>query len=145
MKNTTKLFALVLVLAFAVLAFAGCMGEKGSGTVTIVIAGDETNEYEVPIDELESATVHNALSYLKEKLGIAYEVSGTMVTEAGTLKNDDAAYKWIYFWTSVAKDADVSEWASTIEFAGRNLTSSGVSAMEMSVVDEAIIYIGYYE
>ena len=145
MEKTNKLLACALIVALLTLALFGCSAGTKNGTATIVIAGEETNEYELKIENLESATVHGALLYLKEHNGIAYEYVGTMVTEAGELKNDDAAYKWIYFWTSVESDFDVSEWASTVEFAGRELVSSGVSAMEMSLVDGAIIYIGYYE
>ena len=51
------------------------------------------------------------------------------------------AGEFIYLYTSVAKDFDVSEYASTVEYQGKTLTSSGVGVSSMSVEDGAIIYI----
>ena len=144
MKNTTKLLALLLTVIMAVSLLVSCGGGQGTGKMTLVIVGDETTEYTVTLDEVEGNTVAAVLEYLKETKGMAFEYSGTMVNKVGELENDAAKGNWIYFWTSVAADADVTEWASYVEYGGKTLTSSGKNVFEMSAYDGAIIYIGYY-
>ena len=144
MKNLTKLIALMLVIAAALSVLVSCGGTDAAGKATLVIEGDSLTEYEVSLDEFEGNSVADMLNYLKETKGIAFEYSGTMVTQVGDVKNDDGAGKWVYFWTSVADDMDVTEWVSYVEYDGKQLASSGKNVFEMTVADGAVIYVGYY-
>ena len=65
-----------------------------------------------------------------------------MINKVGSLENNDETWEYIYLYTSVAQDVDVSEYATTVEYKGQTLTSSGVGASDMHLEDGAIIYIG---
>ncbi len=144
MKNTTKILALLLIAVMTLFAFASCKG-SANGTMTLVISGEEVAEYEVSLDKVNGDKVIDVLNYLKAEENMPFEISGTMVTKVGELENDAIKNRWIYFWTSVEADADVTEWASYVEYDGKTLTSSGRSVIEMTVSDGAVIYIGYYQ
>ena len=144
MKKLTKLIALMLVIAALSSVLVSCGGTDAVGTATLVIEGESITEYEVSLDEFEGNTVADMFNYLKASKGLAFEYSGTMVTQVGDVKNDDSAGKWVYFWTSVVSDMDVTEWVSYVEYDGKQLASSGKNVFEMTVADGAVIYVGYY-
>ena len=144
MKNTTKILALLLIAVMTLFAFASCKG-SANGTMTLVIGGEEVTEYEVSLDKVNGDKFIDVLNYLKAEENMPFEMSGTMVTKVGELENDEIKKQWIYIWTSVGADADVTEWASYVEYEGKTLTSSGKNVFEMSVADGAVIYIGYYQ
>ena len=62
------------------------------------------------------------------------------MSAVGDLKQEGNRY--IYLYTSVEEDFDVSEYKSTVEYKGQTLTSAGVGAKDMHVKDGAVIYIG---
>ncbi len=117
--------------------------EESGGVATLVVAGEEIAEYEVELDGLDlSEGVISLLKSLKSDGVLDYSMSGTMLESVGDVANDAAANKWIYVYTSVAADADVSQYATTVEYNGQTLTSSGVGASDMHIEDGAVIYIG---
>ena len=73
---------------------------------------------------------------------IDYELDGTMLKKVGELENDAAAGEWIYLYTTVSDDIDVSQYAMTVEYDGKSITSTGVGAYDMSIEKDAVIYVG---
>ena len=137
-----KILALLLALCLTVCALASCSA-IGEGKATVVVAGAETVEYTVNLGKVEGDKgLISVLDYLKQKEGLDYSVTGTMLDYVGDVKNDYDKGEYVYLYTSVQKDKDVTEWATTIDYKGTTLTSSGVGATDMSLEDGAIIYVG---
>lgn len=153
MKKFTSIFlALIIVCAL----FTGCSNESTTttttapavSTMTFVIGTETPIVYTVELDKLgESKNLMAVLDYLKTNEGLDYASDdagyGAFLTKVGALEQKDNTY--IYLYTSVEKDIDVSQYATTIEFDGKTLTSSGVGASEMTIVDGCIIYVGTIE
>lgn len=143
-----KITAIILVLALC-FAFVGCAVKgAGEGTVTFVVAkGDNVRAYEVNLSDFEeSPTALDILDYLKEKHGVEYEAQesayGLYLTRVGEVKEDMANGVYVGIWTSCDADKDVSAYATTKEYEGVTLTSSGVGISSMHFEDGVIIYIG---
>ena len=114
---------------------------KPSGEVTIVIAGEGVVEYVVDTDKIENCeSPVDVLEYLRVNEGLNYSMNGTMISAIGELENDFSASKYICIYTSVVSDFDVSEWASTVEYGGKTLTSSRFGLDQMTITNGAIIY-----
>ena len=152
MKNLKNFAALILLFAVVFCAafnFTSCAG-GGEGVVRIVIESANLNsdgdiitaEYEVDSDKVEGETLVDLMEYLAEKEGVPFEMDGTMISQVGNLTNDFTNGVYIYIYTSVEADKDVSQYAMTKEYDGRTLTSSGVGILDMHYEDGAVIYIG---
>lgn len=114
---------------------------KPSGEVTIVIAGEGVVEYVVDTDKIENCeSPVDVLEYLRVNEGLNYSMNGTMISAIGELENDFSESKYICIYTSVVSDFDVSEWASTVEYGGKTLTSSRFGLDQMTITNGAIIY-----
>ena len=149
MKQTklTRTLSLLLALLLVSLVFVGCQQEEKSetGFCTVVLEGEPATEYKVNLDKVTGDNgLLAVLDYLKETEGLSYAESAGMLTEVGSVKQDAAAGKYVYIWTSVEKDFDLTQYASTKTYGDVTLTSSGVGAKDMTVTDGAIIYIGLY-
>lgn len=146
MKTRSKICkALALILSLCMMfCFVSCDAEIDTkGEITIVVAGESVQEYAVSLDDIDaSGGVVAALEHLKSEDKLDYAMEGTMLTKVGSVQNDAAAGKWIYVYTSVAEDADVSQYATTVEYKGQTLTSSGVGVTDMHIKDGAVIYFG---
>ncbi|MGN0789824.1 MAG: hypothetical protein ACI4MY_07775 [Christensenellales bacterium] len=151
MKNFSKV-AIVLIIALAlVMCAVACQPTPEpptAGQATIVIAPleGEATEYTVDLSDIaEGGGVMAILDYLQDNDGLDYASEdggyGAYLTKVGDLQQNYATGEYIYIYTSVAKDADVSQYASTVEYKGQTLTSSGVGVSSMTVEDGAIIYI----
>lgn len=155
MKKITSLALVVLVIA-ALLSFAGCAQTQDNTvtttttapavkTMTLVVGTETPTAYTVELDKVEiTEGVMSVLAYLKTTEGLDYASDdtgyGAFLTKVGALEQADG--KYIYLYTSVEKDIDVSQYATTVEFEGKTLTSAGVGASEMTIEDCCIIYIG---
>ena len=142
-----KILAFVIAFAMA-LTLGACNNESdSSGEMTLVVAGDSITKYEVNLDDVEiTEGLVSVLKYLEEKEGLEYEIAGTYLNKVGEVENNAANAaegKYLYIYTSVQSDIDVSQFASTVEYEGETLTSSGVGASEMRIEDGCVIYIGY--
>lgn len=143
--KTKRIFALLLAVCLMLCALTSCSlgGIIGDGNATVVVAGSETVEYKVNLNKIEgNKGLVSVLDYLKEKENLDYAITGTMLDYVGDVKNDYDKGEYVYIYTTVEKDKDVSEWATTVDYKGTTLTSAGVGATEMSLEDGAIIYIG---
>ena len=147
--------ALILVLCLSLMTLlASCGGEIDErGSCTVVIAeGEQTAVFEASLEELagEEGAIA-ALDYLVEVGKITYISEdggyGAYLTEVSAtdgsalVKQDYAENRYIYIYTSVEADMDVTSYAETVEYEGMTLTSTGVGISEMSLPDGAVIYI----
>ena len=145
MKKLTKIIALALAIMLALTAFTACNGSDPEGEVTLVVAGDVTEVFTVGISEIEGEkNVLALVEYLNNKGLLDYKTDATgFFTEIGSVKQNADEGKYVGIWTSVEEDFDVSQYATTKEYKGKTLTSSGVGAKDMTLKDGAIIYFSY--
>lgn len=140
-KHAGRILTLLLVIAIALCALASCGENSKTGFATVVIGTETPTEYKVNLDKVEGTDgLLSVLAYLKAEKGLTYAEADGFLTEVGDLKQEGSTY--IFLYTSVAEDADVTEYATTKEYNGTTLTSSGVGAKDMHVKDGAVIYIG---
>ena len=147
MKNI-KLTALLLILTliFSAFTLASCntdgAQENTAGSVTLVVKGSEEKTFTVSLDGL---TVDKGLlsifDSLKAEGKLDYGITGTFLDYVGDVKNDYEKGEYVYIYTSVIADQDVSEYKETVTYQGTELVSAGVGAIEMTVEDGAIFYV----
>lgn len=148
-KHLKTLVTVLLAVVFAVIAVTaltacekeGVFGKKD--TMTLVVGTEEPAEYEIKlagmkrncnlIDVLDAAKKQHELNYV-EKEGMLYEV--------GALKPDSGKREYIYLFTTVESDFDVSEYVKTMTYKETSLTSSGVGASKMTIFADCTVYIG---
>ena len=108
-----------------------------------MLDGDPAVEYRVNLDKVEGENgLLSVLEYLKTENELTYNADAGFLTEVGQVKQDADAGTYVYIWTSVEADMDVSAWATTMDYNDMTLTSSGVGAKDMTLCDGAVIYIG---
>ncbi len=148
MKKTMIRLMATLLAILALFAFVGCdKTQNVNGSCTVVVGEEPEKVYEVSLDDV---TVENGLmsvlEYLKEKKGLSYTSNdtgyGAYLTSVGALQEDSSASTYIFIYTSVEADFDVSAMATTKDYKGTTLTSAGVGASSMTIEDGAIYYIG---
>ena len=167
MKKTIKAVLLVLTVALLAFSFTACVldepedntpeaetsdvievGNQNSGKIiTLVIGGTEEKVYSVDFSDIEiKEGVYSVIKSLAEKELLTYKANdsgyGAYLTELGELKEDAATATYLFVYTSVVTDFDVSEWASTKAWGDVTLTSTGVGITEMTVENGAVIYVG---
>ncbi len=148
-KKSLKVAALVLTMLLTLAMFVGC-GEKApdtKGSCTIVVGSASEKAYTAPLDKVTGTNgLISVLDYLKEAEGLTYTSNdsgyGAYLTQVDDIKEDAENGTYLYIWTSVAADFDVSEYATQKTYGDKTLTSSGVGATQMTIEDGAVIYIG---
>ena len=151
LKNKSlRLLALAVAIAIALLSVTACGGTQNDteGTIRLVIFDESAVVYTIDLSELgEGDGLIPALDYLAENEGVSYTATdggfGAYLTALGSLKESAAEGKYLYVYTSVEADFDVSAYAMTVDYAGLTLTSSGVGISRMTLTDGAVIYITY--
>lgn len=144
MKLFKKLIVVTLVVAFLV-TLVGCINPTADTEGEMLVVVGET-EYTVDLSKVTITDgLLSVLSYLKETQGLDYETRsdsyGTMLIKANELVEDTATATYLYLYTSVEKDFDVSAYATTKNYNGKTLTSAGVGASLMSIEKDSIIII----
>ena len=143
MKKILSMILAMALLLCMLTAIVSCAKNDPEGNATLVIATDEKQVYDLPLSKLkEGKGLMPAFEYLKAEKGLEYDISGTMINSIGGLENDYVLGRYIYIYTSVEADFDVSEYKMEIDYEGKTLVSSGVGFNEMSLTDGAVIYIG---
>ena len=131
----------IIAVLCSVLLFTACTkdGMPAKGAYAIVIEDNGAfTKYDVKAVDADS--VEKALKLLSEKEdNFAFSETGGFINEVGTLKNDATANAYIMIYTSVEKDFDVSQYATTTDYKGVTLTSSGFGFKDMHVEEGAII------
>ena len=147
MKKISKILVALFLIA-ALFAFGSCRAPEssdnnggGSGdTVTLVIEGEVLTEYTVDASKINlEGGVMALINYLESADALDYEMDGTMINSIGELTNGEGG-KYIYLFTSVESDFDVSVYSKTAKYRGMTLTSARVGANEMTLVAGAVIY-----
>ena len=144
----TKLTSLILTLTLilGVFSLTACNTaapeESAAGSVTLVVKGSEEKSYTVSLDGL---TVDKGLvsifDALKAEGKLDYGITDTFLDYVGDVKNDYEKGEYVYIYTSVTADQDVSEYKETVTYQGTEFVSAGVGAIEMTVEDGAIFYV----
>lgn len=148
-----KRICIVLTLIIClVLCLAACnqtplVNDEGSACIVVETASGDTNEYVVPLDKVNGEEgLVAVLDYLKENHDVSYTMTrsefGAYLTQVGELQQDDGAGVFLYLYTSIAEDQDVSEYKQEKEYKGAKLISAGVGASAMHISDGCVIYIG---
>ena len=148
MKNIKKIAALLLALSIMLCAFSltACntdgAQENTAGSVTLVVKGAEEKSYTVSLDgiSLDKGLV-SIFDALKAEGKLDYGITDTFLDYVGDVKNDYEKGEYVYIYTSVTADQDVSEYKETVTYQGTELVSAGVGAIEMTVEDGAIFYV----
>lgn len=141
MQTQLKKISALLLTLLLVLSLVACGGNVDSkGTATVVVG--ET-AYTVNLSDVaeDGKGLLGVLDVLEEKENLTVTAENGLLTQVGDLKQDSAAGVYLFLYTSVEKDADVSQYATTTEWNGNSYTSSGVGAAEMTVEDGAVIII----
>lgn len=139
-KMITALLA--ALIACTALAFTAC-GKPTDGvfsdgaSMTLVLATEPESVLAVDLSGMDEDV---CLLDILDAEGIEYSESGGFINSVDGITLGENEY--IYLYTSVAADYDVSAWASTTEKNGVTLTSSGVGAGSMTVEDGCTIFIG---
>jgi hypothetical protein len=168
MKKTKFLRVLTLLMALCLvsLLFVGCektdnddtdsstpttaessteaSSQNVKGYCKVVLGDTNKTEYEVNLDLVKIDNgLFSVLDHLKTTKGLTYacDASG-FLTEVGGVKQDTTAGVYVYLFTSVAKDQDVSQYKSTQTYGDMTLVSAGVGAKDMTIENGAVIYIG---
>lgn len=162
MKKFKKALVLLLALltVFALISLAACSdsnspdtdGETSSESgennvtpkksVTLVVSGKETKEYVVDITNISTDKgLVSILDVLKNEGKLNYGITDTFLDFVGEVSNNYETNEYIYIYTSVEKDFDVSEYKQTVKYKDKELTSAGIGALEMTIEDGAVIYV----
>lgn len=171
MKKTKILRVLAIIMAFCLMsvAFIGCQKtdepadttqtttaatentaetaeEKKSekGYITLVLETNTNVAYNIDLDNVTGTNGFlSVLEYMQSQNTLSYECDASgFLTRVGDVAQDTAAGRYVYLYTSVEKDQDVSAYASNVTYKDMTLISSGVGAKDMTVEDGAVIYIG---
>lgn len=146
-----KLLTVILTLALLCtlsLALFACTdpATPGEKTMTLVLLdGDYVEEFIVDLDKLASSEQKSkgllaVLDYLKKTEGLTYAMDASgFLTQVNEIKQEDN--KYVFLYTSVAKDEDLTQYASSIEYKGKKYSNSGVGAKDMTIEKDCVIII----
>ncbi len=146
MKNKSKLLSLVVVLVLVVaFALVACVpqgnqpNDPQEGTCTVVV-GEKA--YSVDLSKVTiTEGLFSVLDYLKDTQGLTYSATNGYLNSIDSLANNYETSEYIYIYTSVKADFDVSDYATTEEYNDVTLTSSGVGGKEMHIEKDCVILI----
>lgn len=146
MKNIHYVSALLLLIVVMLFGVA-CGSEKNdenlfgeNESMRLVIAyADKPEEITLKLEGLNRGI--SLLELLDEK-EIPYTASDGFLYSVKDFAPDSLKGEYIYIYTSVEQDFDVSEYVQEMEYDSVTLTSSGFGADEMSIENGCIIYIG---
>ena len=153
MKKITSIILALLVIC-SLFSMSACSDNNDTttttvkpATMTLVVGTKSPTIYIVELDGLETDKgIMPILEHLKQTKGLRYASNygtyGSYLTKVGDLEQNDELKSYIYLFTSVEKDRDVTEYSRTVKFEGKQLFSAGVGASELTIEDGCIIYIG---
>ena len=150
MKKYAKIITAILIVSMLSLALFACINPDSDkeGKMTLVLLdGDNAQEYVIDLSKLPSGNSQTGLiavlDYLQKEGRLTYSVDGTLLTQVGDLKNNAAENTWIWLYTDVEADINVTEWAVQTTYKGKTYTDSGVGASQMSIKNGCTIIITY--
>lgn len=152
MKKLNKIIISILLISILSVCLFACFdnttnntgsGDQQSTMTLVVLNGDNAKEYNV---DLSKFTVTNGLlsvlDYLVSIKELTYTADGTgFLTQVNDLVQDAGKGVYLYLYTDVEADYDVSQSVTTKDYNGKTLTSSGVGTKEMHIVANCTIMI----
>jgi len=171
MKNLKRGSAIVCAAAVLCAGMLVSCGEEKfdndylMGTATLVVKGTEEKSFQIELTNrfTREDSVEDVLNSLVEEGKLYYEGQhtqyGLYLTEVGyphreegatydtnvpLVKQDTAAGKYVYLYTSITDDQDTSEYKSEITYGEQTLVSAAVGISSMHIRDEAVICIAEY-
>ncbi len=150
MKKLTLIIVTIALLCTLSLALFACTdpanSDDNTGTMTLVLLEDDyVEEFTVDLDKLAASEQNSegllaVLDYLKQTEDLTYTTDASgFLTQVNEIKQE--GNKYIYLYTSVAKDEDLTQYASSIEYNGKKYPNSGVGAKEMTIEKDCVIII----
>ena len=150
MKKYSKILVAILLISLLATTLFACINPDNdtSGKMTLVILdGDNATPYTVDLAKIPSGDSSKGLiailDYLKDNGKLTYTADdsgyGAFLTQVGELKQGDGYYLYVY--TDVETDIDVSQYATQVTYNGKSYTNSGVGVSQMSVKDGCTIII----
>lgn len=150
MKKIISALLLLTLLAVAALSLAACAPRAGgaetddtTGKKMFLVIADGSSASDivsvttVPLDGMDGANLLDVLDAAQ----IGYTESGGFINSVDGITL--GANEFIYLYTSVEKDKDVTQYALTVDWwMGTTLTSSGVGASQMTIEDGCTVLIG---
>lgn len=154
MKKFLKIAAVIAALTLCCAMLFACAGGSVSGdgmTLVLTDGKDYTQVFEVDLNRMsynENTGLMNVIESLKLQEQLTYTATysdgyGAYLTQIGELTEDIEAHRSIYIYTSVEKDIDVSAYASTFTYKGKEYTNAGVGASQLTIQDGCVIIITY--
>ncbi|MDD4291290.1 MAG: hypothetical protein PHX51_03505 [Clostridia bacterium] len=147
-KHIIAIVLAIMLIAVNLFVLSACIEPKTdtAGTMTLVVNGATPMVYEVDLSKVEITNgLISILEYLKDQ-GLTFTLTegiyGSYLTQVNELEQNYATSQYIYLYTSVSTDFDVSEYATTFTYEGTTLTSCGVGASSMSILKDCVIVIG---
>ena len=152
MKKYAKLITAILLVSLLAISLFACAdpGNDTQGTMTLVLLdGDVAQEYYVDLSKVPSGNSSSGLmailDYLQSEGRLTYTAQeygyGAYLTQVGELQEGEG--KYIYIYTDVEADFDVTQYAVQITYKGKSYTNSGVNASQMTVKANCTIVITY--
>ena len=148
-KLLTVILTLALLCTLSLALFActdpATPGDNTSTMTLVLLDGDYVEEFTVDLDKLASSEQKSkgllaVLDYLKQTENLTYTADSTgFLTQVNEIKQE--GNKYIYLYTSVAKDEDLTQYASSIEYKGKKYSNSGVGAKDMTIEKDCVIII----
>ncbi|MDE6275929.1 MAG: hypothetical protein K2M75_05255 [Clostridia bacterium] len=155
MKKYAKIIVAILLILLLATALFACINPDNDteGQMTLVVLnGDNAKEYAVDLAQIPSGNASKGLiavlDYLKGKGQLSYASNdsgyGAYLTQVNELKEQGGYYLYVY--TDVQDDFDVSQYAQQITYKNKSYTNSGVGVSQMSVKAGCTIIIStiYY-
>lgn len=143
MKKFLSVFLFLIIVTIIAFSVVGCTPDKqdSTGTMLLVIGEDTPVEYTVDLEKIEITNgLLSVLEYLKTTQKLEYSHQDGFLTSVGNLSQGEGHF--IYVYTTIEKDFDVTQYAETIEYKGAYLTNAGVGAKDLTVEDGCTVYIG---
>lgn len=142
-----KIYSIIAVLLLAVLLSisVACTDDRENifgenDSMRLVIAYEDEPE-EITL-ELDGLSRDISLIELLDAKEITYTASDGFLYSVKDFAPDSKKGEYIYIYTSVEADFDVSEYVQSIEYDSLTLKSSGFGADEMHIENGCIVYIG---
>lgn len=151
MKKYLKTVTIILLLILVSTSLFACINPDSDrqGKMTLVVLdGANTVEYSVDLAKLPKSSkgLVGVLDYLKENEGLEYSSNdsgyGVFLTKVNNLQEGNGSF--IYLYTDVEEDFDVSQYASHITYKDKQYTNSGLGVSQMSIKADCTIIITLY-
>ena len=136
--------ALAVALTVTIIAVFSACGERADdgsaddGRMYLVIERS-ADEHLYSVFTLGTSGLGNAFDAL-DAAGVEYSESGGFINSVDGITLGENEF--VYLYTSVESDFDVSQYAVTVDWCGITLVSSGVGAAQMTIEDGCVILIG---